>query len=57
MTSFTQGGLASAPALTSLRLARESDVEAALARYAAGVWVAEQSLPDPFDGVLWGVGG
>ena len=29
------------------------DVEAALAHYAAGVWVAEQSLPDPFDGVLW----
>jgi hypothetical protein len=31
------------------------DVEAALAQYAAGVWVAGQSLPDPFDGVLsWG---
>lgn len=31
------------------------DVEAALAHYAAGVWVAEQSLPDLFDGVLsWG---
>ena len=31
------------------------DVEPALAHYAAGVWVAEQSLPDLFDGVLsWG---
>jgi hypothetical protein len=31
------------------------DVEAALAHYAAGVWVAEQSLPEDFDGVLsWG---
>jgi hypothetical protein len=31
------------------------DVEAALEHYAAGVWVAEQSLPDLFDGVLsWG---
>jgi hypothetical protein len=31
------------------------DVEAALAHYAAGVWVAEQSLPEEFDGVLsWG---
>jgi len=28
------------------------DVEAALAHYAAGVWVAEQSLPEDFDGVL-----
>jgi hypothetical protein len=31
------------------------DVEAAFAHYAAGVWVAEQSLPEDFDGVLsWG---
>jgi hypothetical protein len=31
------------------------DVEAALAHYAAGVWVAERSLPGDFDGVLsWG---
>jgi hypothetical protein len=28
-------------------------VEAALAHYVSGVWVAEQSLPDPFDRVLW----
>ena len=31
------------------------DVETALAHYAAGVWVAEQSLPEHLDGVLsWG---
>jgi hypothetical protein len=31
------------------------DVDAALAHYATGVWVAEQSLPENFDGVLsWG---
>jgi hypothetical protein len=30
-------------------------IEEALAHYAAGVWVAEQSLPEDFDGVLsWG---
>jgi hypothetical protein len=29
-----------------------ADVEAALAHYAAGVWVAEKSLPQDFDGVL-----
>jgi hypothetical protein len=33
-----------------------ADSESALTHYAAGVWVAEQSLPEGFDGVLgWGL--
>jgi hypothetical protein len=42
-----------APSPPGLLALDAGDVEAALAHYAAGVWVAEQSLSDPFDGVPW----